>query len=418
MLIKRDIFDEIIEVLFTNKIIIFRWPRQVGKTTLMKDIQNILTRSKTVFLNMDDLDLKNKIATPKDLINYLKFEFWYIDWESVTIFLDEFQNIDNAWVFLKNIFDTYSNIKLICSGSSSLEITKNIEFLTWRKIIFDINPFSFNEYLKTKSFKNISLRFNLEQFDDIKGFYSFYKNDLDLFLEEYLTIWWYPEVVLTNWNLRQQIAKDIIQTYIQKDITAFLKIENVTAFNNLIKILASQIWNLVNKSEINTTLWISINTLVKYLDILEWTFILKLINPYFSNLRKELSKMPKVYFNDLGLRNYLLYGDLNNLQKQDIWELVENFIYNELKIKKNVWINFYRTISKSEIDFVFQKTTFDIVPIEVKYRNKVTYPESMKNFYLNYKDKINVQIIFTKDILEKKNNIYYIPVCLVSFINF
>lgn len=418
MIIKREIFDKIIEVIDSWKIIILRWPRQVWKTTLMKDIQSYLSDKKTILLNMDDLDLKSKISTPKDLLNYIKYEFWYIENDPITIFLDEFQNIENAGVFLKNIYDTYKNISLICSWSSSLEITKNSEFLTGRKIMFDITWFTFLEYLKTRNFKNIDVRFDLKNFDEIKWFYNFYWKDLNIFLQEYLTLWWYPEIVLTKWNLRQKIAKDIIETYIKKDITSFLKIENIWAFNNLIKIFASQIWNLVNKSEINTTLWISINTLVKYIEILEGTFIVNLVNPYFSNIRKEISKMPKVYFNDLWMRNYILYWNLDILQSQDIWELVENFIFNELKQKENIAVNFYRTISKSEIDFIFQKTFDDIIPIEVKYRSKVSISESIKNFNENYKNKVKQNIIFTKDILDKKDNIYMIPSSLIWFINF
>jgi len=279
MIIKRDIFDKVIEVLNSGKIIILRGPRQAWKTTLMKDIQDNLSNKKTVFLNMDDLDLKSKISTPKDLINYLKFEFWYNEQDELTIFLDEFQNIENAWFFLKNIYDTYKNISLICSWSSSLEITKNSEFLTGRKIVFDITSFTFVEYLKTKEFKHSNIKFKLKDFAEIQDFYKFYWKGLNSYLEEYLTIWWYPEIVLTSWNLRKQIAKDIIETYIKKDITAFLKIENIWAFNNLLKIFASQIWNLVNKSEINNTIWISINTLWKYIEILEWTFILNLKSP-------------------------------------------------------------------------------------------------------------------------------------------
>ena len=416
MIIKRDIFDKIIEVLDSKKIIILRWPRQVWKTTLMKDIQRFLGDKKTIFLNMDDLDIKSKISTPKDLINYVKYEFWYYEWEEITIFLDEFQNIENAWVFLKNIYDSYQNISLICSGSSSLEITKNSEFLTGRKILFDITWFTFNEYLKTKNFKSLDFRFTLDNFDDIIWFYNLYSNELENYLEEYLTIWWYPEIVLTSWNLRQQIAKDIIETYIKKDITSFLKVENITAFNNLIKIFSSQVWNLVNKSEINSTLWISINTLFKYIEILKGTFIIHIVNPYFSNIRKELSKMPKIYFNDLWLRNYLLYWNLKNIQSQDIGQLAENFIYNELKEKNNIWINFYRTISKSEIDFIFQKTYDEIIPIEVKYRNKVNIPESIKNFKENYSDKVKESIIFTKSTLDKKDDVYMIPSCLIWFI--
>jgi len=90
--------------------------------------------------------------------------------------------------------------------------------------------------------------------------------------------------------------------------------------------------------------------------------------------------MPKVYFNDLGLRNYILYGNIEMLQVQDMGALVENFVYNELKQKQNTAINFYRTLAKSEIDFIFQKSFDEILPIEVKYRSKVVINESIKNF--------------------------------------
>jgi predicted AAA+ superfamily ATPase len=91
-------------------------------------------------------------------------------------------------MFLKNIYDSYQNIKVICSGSSSLEITKNIEFLTGRKIIFDINPFSFKEYLRIKQFKHTDMIFSFDHFDDIKSFDNFYSKELLGYLEEYLTI--------------------------------------------------------------------------------------------------------------------------------------------------------------------------------------------------------------------------------------
>ncbi|MBS8121550.1 ATP-binding protein [Candidatus Vampirococcus lugosii] len=216
MLIKRLIFDEIQKVLDTNKIIILRGPRQVGKTTIMKDLQTTFKSQKTVFLDMDDLDIKEKIKTAGNLINYIKFEYSYQENEDIVIFLDEFQNIENAGVFLKNIYDKYSNIKLICSGSSSLEITKNIEHLTGRKIVFDITPFTFKEYLKARKFKNYNIKFNINNFNEINDFYNIYQNELENFLKEYLTIGGYPEIVLTTGNIRKNIAKDITKHIFKK----------------------------------------------------------------------------------------------------------------------------------------------------------------------------------------------------------
>lgn len=417
MQIKRKIFDEIKEYIFSDKILILRWPRQVGKTTLMKQLQNTIKSEKTVFLNLDNLDLINKIKTPNDLISYLKFEYNYIEWEKIYLFLDEFQNIKQSWLFLKNIYDEYKNIKLICSWSSSLEITKNTEFLTWRKFIFDITSFNFSEYLQAKSFKNFNLQFDIEKdFKELELFYSTYKNEIERYFLEYLLIWWYPEVVLSSGKERQYIIKEIVDTYIKKDITQFLKIENILAFNNLIKLLSSQIWNLVNKTEINWIIWTSINTLNKYIDILVGTYVFSFVSPFYTNIRKEIVKMQKVFCRDLWMRNYLLYWKLEEFSISDIWVLVENFIYNELYIKDNYALNIYQTISRSEIDFIFSKAYNKIIPIEVKYRNKVNFPVVMKNFGENYNDKIDKKILFTKDLLKQEYNTYYIPSCLIWFV--
>lgn len=417
MNIKRKIFWEIKQYLKSDKILILRWPRQVGKTTLMKQLQNTLNNEKTVFINLDNLDLVNKIKTPFDLISYLKFEYSYNESEKLYLFLDEFQNIKQSWLFLKNIYDEYKNIKLICSGSSSLEITKNTEFLTWRKFVFDITSFNFSEYLQAKSFKNCDIEFDIEKnFIDLESFYKTYKNELEWYFIEYLLIWWYPEVVLSSGQDRQYIIKDIIDTYIKKDITQFLKIENVLAFNNLIKLLSSQIWNLVNKTEVNWIIWTWINTLKKYLDILIWTYVFSFVSPFYTNVRKEIVKMQKVFCNDLWMRNYLLYGKLTDFNSLDIWQLVENFVYNELTKKDNYALNIYQTISKSEIDFIFSKSYNELIPIEVKYRNKVNFPVVMKNFEKNYYDRIDKKILFTKNTIKKEKNTYYIPTCLIWFV--
>ena len=417
MKIQRKIFSEIKNQIGSNKILILRWPRQVGKTTLMKQLQNTLKTQNTVFLSLDNLDLSNKIQTPSDLFNYLKFEYSYDKSKKLYLFLDEFQNIKQSWLFLKNIYDEHENIKLICSWSSSLEITKNTEFLTWRKFVFDISSFNFSEYLHAKSFKNYNIKFNIKtDFDKLESFNSTYKYELKWYFYEYLLIWWYPDVVLSSNKDRQYIIKDIVDTYIKKDITQFLKIENVLAFNNLVKLLSSRIWNLINKTEINWIIWTSINTLNKYIDILIWTYVFSFVSPYYSNVKKEIVKMQKVFCNDLWMRNYLLYGKIEKLPISDIWKLVENFIYNELSNMDNYSLNIYQTISKSEIDFIFSKNYNKLIPIEVKYRNKVNFPTAIKNFEKRYKKKIDKKIIFTKNIIKKNSNTYYIPSYLIPFV--
>jgi uncharacterized protein len=110
------------------------------------------TDKKSVFLLMDDLRISSQIRTPQDLIQLLRFEYGYQDGEEYYLFLDEFQVIPESGIFLKNLYDAYPNLHIIASGSSSLEITKNTEFLTGRKILFDITPFSFREFLRVQGF--------------------------------------------------------------------------------------------------------------------------------------------------------------------------------------------------------------------------------------------------------------------------
>ena len=420
-MIERKQYFDIKKWIWKEKIIILKGARQVGKTTLMKKLENDLIKQwkTTIFLFADDISNQKIFKSPDDLIYFLDFKF-NLDSisEKVYVFIDEFQYIKNAGLFLKNIFDKYkSKLQIIVSGSSSLEITKNTEFLTWRNIEFYIDRIGFKEFLEYKFSKEIS--FNLDKLDKIQKFYSFFEKDLEKYFIEYLSFWWYPEIVYTKIEDEKLLILDsIYKNYIEKDIIAFLKIENITAFNNLIKILSSQVWNLMNKNEISNTIWISRNTLDKYLDILKGTFIFNYLPPYFTNIRKELTKMPKVFSEDLGILNYVLWKNLSLKNELDLGQIVENFVYRELKNKdKFSKLYFYQTVSKAEIDFVYEDFDKKISILEVKYRNKVQIPSIFKRFEWNYKDKLKNKIIITKNICEYKNWVYFIPACIISLIN-
>jgi len=420
MIFRKKYIKEIEKWIWDEKILILKWARQVGKTTLMKFFFDKLKKEwKNVeFLNADKLIKDDIFETPDDLINFIKSKFVLSQKNKLYLFIDEFQYIKNAWLFLKNIFDEYkSEIQIICSWSSSLEITKNTEFLTWRAITFYIDRVWFNDYFFYKNNNILEKNFDLKNFNEIEKFYKIYKNILEKNLEEYLNFWWYPENIIEN-NLekKERIISEIVQTYIEKDIAQFLKIENIRAFNNLIKILSSDIWNLVNIKNISDTLWVSMQTVNKYLDILEWTFVFSRIPPFFTNTRKEISKMPKIFVEDLWIKNFSLNEFWFTKDKINIWAEVENFIYNELRKKINLEkIYFYRTISKSEIDFVIEKKYWKYDVLEVKYRNKISEPIAFKNFWEKYD--VENKIIITKDLLENKDWVYYIPASVFWLIN-
>ena len=419
-MIKREILNKIKYWLNKEKIIILKWARQVWKTTLMKKIESHLNEDKknvTVFLQADKIDNYDIFKTPDSLITYLNIKYNFPN-TYIYLFIDEFQHIKEAWMFLKNIFDEYRDkLQIIVSGSSSLEITKNSEFLTWRAINFYIGRIGFSDFFAFKENVNNTKKIELDNFSEIEKFYSVFKNALEKHFMDYITYWAYPEIVSVN-NVyeKEAIINQIVETYIQKDIIDFLHIENIKAFNDLIKVLSSNIWNLVNINEIASTINVSMQTVNKYIDILEWTFVFSRVRPFYKNTRKELSKMPKIFVEDLSIKNYSL-REFDSLSKKiDLWVEVENFVYTELrKIYNKDQIFFYRTVSKAEIDFIIEDAFESYIPIEVKYRNKVWLQKVMKNFEENYN--VSKKIIITKDILKKEEGVYYIPACMLSFID-
>ncbi|MBU2081375.1 MAG: ATP-binding protein [Patescibacteria group bacterium] len=417
-MINREILEKIKLWLGKEKILIIKGASQVGKTYLLKEIKEILeaNNKKVVYLFADDIDNKPILKSLATLELYLGQYFNFPN-EYIYLMIDEFQVLDEAGLLLKNIFDKYKDkIQLIVSGSSALEINKNSEYLTGRAIHFNISRVDFKEYFNFSENVNIK-RYEFNNFKELEVFYEIFKSKLELNLGTYLSYGGYPEVLTTQGIVeKEEVLKSIIKTYIDKDIINQLNIENVTGFNNLIKILVGQIGQLVNSNELSNTANISINTLKKYLEILVGTYIIDLVTPYFKNIRSEISKMPKVYILDIGIRNYLLRSF--NLGINESGGVMENFVYNTLLAQYDKeYIHFYRTNSGAEIDFVIEDKNNKLILCEVKYRNKVSVPVLVKNFEKRYNN-VSKKLIITKDILKKDGEVYFIPVTLLSFVKF
>ena len=205
------------------------WARQVGKTTIMKFIQQKLLYDKTYFFDLENieyLELLNK--NPNIFVEYMKSYHWWKETEKIVVFIDEIQYLDNPTSFLKFIHDNYSSIKLIVSGSSTLEIRGKLhDSLVGRIIKFEILPLSFEEFLifknKENLAKNIGKQISL----------SIINNEIKFFFEEYTKFWWYPKIALeNNANIKKEYLKQIFDSYIQKDIKDIWKIKEI---ENLIK---------------------------------------------------------------------------------------------------------------------------------------------------------------------------------------
>ena len=421
-MVKRILFNEIKEWLSEDKIIIIKGARRTGKTTLLSQIKDYLTdgSQRTIYISVDQ-ELGNPIfSDPKYFIRYLKDQYGVDEQGKTYILLDEFQYAKDAGLFLKVVYDiAHKYLTIIATGSSSLEISKNREFLTGRKVEFILNRFSFVEFLWGTSEYKYDYSWRLSRdIEDLSEFYALYKDDLKIHFLDYVNWGGYPEVCLQgNLKKREILLKEIIRTYIQKDIVDFLNVGNISAFNNLISVLSHQVGNLLNKMEVCNILGIHFKTLENYLDILKGTFIFSFLKPFYTNIRKELSKMPKIYAEDMGVIRYCTGRSFTD-SKIIEGSAVENFVYNHLFLtfsEDNIY--FYRTISKSEIDFIV-KYKDRLVPIEVRFQKNANIPVSIRNFNKNYADRIDYNIIVTLNKMDFQNNTYFIPVVLLPFVRF
>lgn len=407
-MIKRELFDKVIPYLDEKEIILITGSRQAGKTTLLKIIKEHLEKKgkKTVFFNLDIEHDRQFFISQEGLIAQIKL---HLGNSQGYVFIDEIQRKENAGLFLKGIYDMSLPYKFIVSGSGSLELKEKIhESLTGRKIIFTLNTISLRELIGYRT--NYLYANNLTDFfqrDIIKS---------NLLLQEYLNFGGYPRVIVAEEiEKKRAIIDEIFQSYLERDIVYFLGLKKTDEFINLVKIISSQVGQLVNLTELSSTLNLSIKTVKLYLWYLEKTFILKKITPFYSNLRKEIIKMPIYYFTDLGLRNFAI-NQFNNLTLiQQTGFLFQNFVANLISEQLNLSsssFHFWRTQDKTEVDFII-KTGNDLIPIEVKYKklDSPEVPRSLISFINNYKPgkAYLINLNLEKKIPIGKTKLFFVP---------
>ena len=351
-----------------DEILLFIGPRQAGKTTILKQLQTHLAENneKVYFLNLEDpdyLDLLNE--SPKNL-----FKIFTVDLSRRTfILIDEIQYLKNPSNFLKYFYDEYAGkIKILVSGSSAFYLDKKFEdSLAGRKKIFYVRTLSFEEFLRFKNENDLAKIVSESKAPALQE-----KEKISFYFREYLIYGGYPRAVLAPIEEKTDILREIAYSYIKKDIYE-ANVRQDEIFYKLLKILASQIGNLVNASELALTLGVSKTTIDNYLYIMRKSFHLHLVSPFYKNMRKELTKMPKVYFADLGLRNFFSDNFKSFETREDKGILLENAAFRQLLEKYDEDnIKFWRTIQKNEIDFVAaEKVAFEVKinPDQVKKNN-------------------------------------------------
>lgn len=342
-----------------KRVLVIYGPRRVGKTTILKKYLST-QKGRILYSTGDDIEIR-KIFESEQRARILNFA------ESYDIIgIDEAQQIPHVGLGIKMIIDEFPDKNIILTGSSSFDLSREVgEPLTGRHFELLLLPISQSEM-------------GLGRFE------------LESQKEKFLLYGAYPEVLLqTDVNSKARILKELISSYLFKDVLALDRIKSPDLLLDITKCLAFQIGNEVSHNEIAKTVGANVKTVARYIDLLEKMFVIKKVRGYSRNLRNEISKKSKYYFVDLGIRNAVI-SNFNPLDtRDDVGGLWENFIFMELLKINNTEENlaefyFWRTHAGQEVDIV-RASAGKLEAIEVKWKKdnakepplwKKTYPES------------------------------------------
>jgi len=327
-MIQRDIYESVKQRLFKGKAIILTGPRQVGKTTFLRQIIAGNDDNLVLSLNCDEPDIRLLLE------NITSSELRTLVGKHRLILIDEAQKVDNIGLTLKLMVDNIEDIQVIATGSSAFDLRNKLnEPLTGRKYEYHLYPFSTNELVKHTT-----------------------KVEESRLLEHRMIYGMYPDVV-NHPSDSLPILKELTNSYLFKDIFSYRDIRNPDGLNNLLRALALQVGSEVSYNELGRSLGIDKETVERYLDLLEKVFVIFRLSSFSRNIRNELKKSKKIYFYDNGVRNAII-NNFNPLAlRNDNGALWENFIISERRkyIDYNgIYVNtyFWRTHSQQEIDYI------------------------------------------------------------------
>jgi len=343
-MIERTLLKELETTLFNGKAILLFGARQVGKTTLLEQLEAKINEP-ILHISGDEPDIRELLSsiTSTQLKNYIGTHRLFI--------IDEAQRIKNIGLTLKLITDKIKSVQVIATGSSAFEMANKMnEPLTGRKFEFRLFPISFGEMVK-----HYGLLEEKRQ------------------LEQRLIFGSYPEII-TATNNKEKLLNLIADSYLYKDLLMLEHIKRPQLLEKLLKALALQVGNEVSYNEIAQLIGADKGTVEKYIQLFEQTFVVFQLPSYSRNVRNELKKSKKIYFYDNGIRNAVI-GNYNPLTKRtDVGALWENYLMAE-RLKKNTYTGqrvssfFWRTTQQQEVDLVEEDANV-LAAFEFKWNRK------------------------------------------------
>jgi uncharacterized protein len=357
MHIKRILKEELAKRVDRKKAIILLGPRQVGKTTLVRELALELDKE-FLLLSGDEIQTAEFLLNTN--LDFLKSFFG----KSKVIVVDEAQRIPNIGLTLKLIIDNLSGIQLIVTGSSSLELASSVhEPLTGRKWEYQMYPISWQELVSWQGLAKALPK-----------------------LENLLVFGSYPEI-LTNAGQEILLLQNLSSSYLYKDLLNFQGIRRPELLQKLLQALAWQVGSEVSFNELSRTIQADKATVSNYLDMLEKAFIVFRLNPFNRNLRSEISSSRKVFFFDNGMRNSIIGNYSAIFNRNDVGQLWENFLISERqKLLSNHGFYgktyFWRTNRGQEIDYI-EEINGKVHAFEFKWnpKSKSKFPKSFIETY-------------------------------------
>jgi len=317
-----------------GKVIILYGARQVGKTTLIREM--LKQQSARVLEISADQVQYHEILSSRNLEKMRGLVAGYD-----ILFIDEAQRIPDIGINLKILYEGIPELRIIVTGSSSLDLAHQIkEPLTGRTWTYKLYPVSAAEWQSHAGLNTFELQQKIP---------------------DWLRYGMYPEVLtLDNYEDKRQYLNELTSSYLYKDILEIGNIRYPQKIRQLLSLLAYQLGNLVSIQELANTLQINRETILHYIDLLEKSFVIFTLGPYSRNLRKEITSQNKIYFYDLGIRNALIENFSPIDLRPDLGALWENYLLMERKKKMEYSrsypnMYFWRTYSGAEVDYVEEK---------------------------------------------------------------
>lgn len=377
MNIKRIISKQLLPEIQAGRVLLLYGPRRVGKTTILQNLQhNLSDKYKILFLN-------GEVGATQQAFDTTSLqELKTLIGDHTLLMIDEAQHIQDIGQKLKLLVDHFPQLSIIATGSASFTLAQHVgEPLTGRKKTLHLYTIAASEIIQTT---------NVPDYLDM--------------LEQRLVYGSYPQLFQIN-NLEQQqdYLRELIDSYLFRDILTLETIRNAKKMRDLLELLAFQIGQEVSLSELGNTLDLHKNTVYRYLDLLEQSFVILNVRGFSRNLRKEVTKTSRYYFYDVGIRNALI-NNFNPLSlRNDVGMLWENYIVME-RLKKQQYENmhsnnyFWRTYDQKEIDWVEERAG-KLHGYEIKWKPQTARPP---------RDWLETYANATYDLITRQNHLQFI----------